>query len=334
VWVTSAVAVAVTAASLALTFVRLPYYTLAPGDVVDMGERVTVAGEPADIDGEVLLLFVRQRARINGWRYIQAQLDDDIDLFREEEFSGGFDPDEVRTLAQADMALSQIVARRVALRELGYRVPRLAGLVVLGVFPDRPADGVLEAEDVVFEANGQTVSEPQDLRAALRDLAPGDSVELLVRRGDDDRVVTVGTERGDDGSPVMGIVVGPRYDFPIDVEIDTGSIGGPSAGLAMTLSILDALSPADLTGGRSVAVTGEIRPDGTVGIVGGVEQKAVTARAHGADLFLVPADEVARARARAGDLEVVGVRDVRDALEALEAAGGEPLVRTAGLAAA
>ena len=58
------------------------------------------------------------------------------------------------------------------------------------------------------------------------------------------------------------------------VAVDTAGIGGPSAGLAMTLAILDDLTPGDLTGGKRVAVTGTIDPSGNVGEIGGIEQKA------------------------------------------------------------
>lgn len=315
----------VVAVCLALTFIRLPYYTLAPGDVLDVGAAVTVEGEPADIDGDLWLLFVRQRAEINGWRYLQAQFDDDIDLFPEEEFSGGFDPDEVRTMARAEMRLSQLHAQKVALETLGIEVPALDGVTVLAVFTGRPAEGVLEAGDVILAVDGNPTDDIEALGDYMDRVTAGVDVEVRYLRDGEERTATVGTERADDGSTVMGVYVGPRYDFPVDIDIDTGSIGGPSAGLALTLSVLDALSPADLTGGLSVAVTGTIAPDGTVGSVGGVEQKTVTARANGADLFLVPADEVEIAKRRAGDLAVVGVEDVDDALRALDAAGGEPL---------
>jgi PDZ domain-containing protein len=112
------------------------------------------------------------------------------------------------------------------------------------------------------------------------------------------------------------------YQFPIDVKIDTQRVGGPSAGLAFTLAIIDDLTPGSLTGDERVAVTGTIQPDGTVGEVGGVEQKAITARTNGVQLMIVPKAEVADARRGAGDVRVVGVRNVDEALDALHEAGG------------
>ena len=93
---------------------------------------------------------------------------------------------------------------------------------------------------------------------------------------------------------MIGVHVFPHFDFPVKVAVDTAGIGGPSAGLAMTLAILDDLTPGDLTGGKRVAVTGTIDPEGNVGEIGGIEQKAVAAQAAGAQLFIVPAVQPAR----------------------------------------
>src|SRR6185295_14967049 len=115
----------------------------------------------------------------------------------------------------------------------------------------------------------------------------------------------------DDGTALIGIAPGTRadakFDFPVNVDIDSGSVGGPSAGLAFTLGVIDALTPGELTGGQKVATTGTISLDGSVGAVGGVKQKTVTVERAGAKVFLVPASEADEARAAAGnsDLKIV-----------------------------
>src|SRR5690606_17468676 len=115
------------------------------------------------------------------------------------------------------------------------------------------------------------------------------------------------------GVRVMDVVL--DYDFPVDVEIDTGDVGGPSAGLAFTLGIIDDLTPGDLTGGEDVAVTGTISGNGTVGPVGGTGQKAAAVREAGIELFLVPSADYDAAVDHAGDdLEVVAVDTVEEAL--------------------
>lgn len=338
-WVLGVLLVVGVLVAVAGYYVELRYYTISPGAALDTNDTVAIDGTASyEPDGELLLLFVRQRARVNIYEYLRATLDPDVDLLRERDVTGGESPDDVRVASRADMELAQITAKRLALERAGYVVPRAGeGVVVLGALPSKPAGALLEADDVILAADGDAIREFDDLTGAIAAHEPGESVVFDVVRADEQLKVEVpvsveldanGTERR-----VVGVIVSPVYDFPVDIAIDTGRIGGPSAGLAMTLSILDELTPGELTGGESIAVTGTIAPDGSVGVIGGAGQKAVTARSVGATLFLVPIDNLEEARGRAGDLPVVGVRDLGDALEALEAAGGDPIELTARVAA-
>lgn len=105
--------------------------------------------------------------------------------------------------------------------------------------------------------------------------------------------------------------------LPISVRIDAGDVGGPSAGLAFALDVLEELG-RDVDHGRKVAVTGEIELDGDVLPVGGIEQKTIGARRSEVDVFVVPAgDNAEEARRHAGDLRIVPVRNFQQALRAL-----------------
>jgi Lon-like protease len=107
--------------------------------------------------------------------------------------------------------------------------------------------------------------------------------------------------------------------FPFDVSISSGDIGGPSAGLMWALGLYDLLTPGDLTGGRTVAGTGQIALDGTVIPIDGVQEKIAAAADAGATLFLVPQRNLRAARA-GGDhgLRLVPVSSFDDALAYLE----------------
>ena len=120
-------------------------------------------------------------------------------------------------------------------------------------------------------------------------------------------------------------------ELPFEIDIDTGRIGGPSAGLAFTLTLIDELSEGDLLGGRDVAVTGEIDIDGAVGAIGGLPQKVSAVKQIGVDHFLVPASQsaesLAQARLVAGDdVEIIEVATLDDALAALQRLGGDAVV--------
>jgi PDZ domain-containing protein len=189
--------------------------------------------------------------------------------------------------------------------------------------------------------DGDAVDAPDEVGALLQAGGPGATHSLTVERpaGSDERVeVSVATIAAPDDPQraVIGIAPEDRivgFDFPIDVTIDSGNVGGPSAGLAFTLAVLDVLTPGELTGGHRVAVTGTMSLDGTVGPVGGAAQKAVTVRDAGYEVFLVPSDELDEVNATVGDdLRVIAVDTLAEALEALGSLGGNAgsLVGAAG----
>jgi Lon-like protease len=320
--------------------IQLPYYTISPGDAVDLYPRVTVdGGTDYPTDGEMLLLFVKQNARVNVWQWMRASLDDDIELVKEERITGGRSRRDLRLEAELDMARAQYNAKRVALEAAGYEIPPPDGALVLGVYPDFAAGEVLQAGDVILEVGGVPVHTLDDLVNEIQAHQEGDVVDVRFRRDGEEQTASVEVSADETGRRLLGVAVVPNAPLPVDITIDTSNIGGPSAGLAMTLSILDKLTPGDLNGGLDVAVTGTIDEAGNVGEIGGIQQKAVAARHAGAALFLVPkcADpapesvcsrDLVQAKKRAGDIDVVPVGTLDDAVAALEGAGGQPLTTT------
>ena len=153
----------------------------------------------------------------------------------------------------------------------------------------------------------------------LSDVKPGEKVTLQVERAGSEQTVEVGTKASDDNPPraLMGILIEPKLELPVDITIDTGQIGGPSAGLAFALDIIDELGPTDIDHGERVVATGELALDGTVHEIGGIEQKTVGARDAGADVFLVPDANAEAARKYADGLRIVPVSDLDEALHAL-----------------
>ena len=231
-----------------------------------------------------------------------------------------------RRTSRSEMTRSQEIAAAVALRELGYDVEATpAGAFVVAILPDAPADGKLQPTDVVVSAAGERVRTPGDLRQVLGALEPGAEVKLGVRRGGVAREVTVETAESprEPGRAAIGVLVEQAADIelPIDVEIDSGDIGGPSAGLAFALEVLEELG-RDVDGGRRIAVTGELELDGDVEPVGALKQKTIGARRTGVDVFLVPVGEnAAEAKRYANELRIVPVRNFQQALRALATLG-------------
>jgi Lon-like protease len=225
-------------------------------------------------------------------------------------------------IGQQDMSESQKVAAVVALDHLGYKVKaRSDGVTIVLVQKGAPAAKVLRTSDVIVSADGKEVTSVLGLRAILAKHHPGDRVRVGFRRGGKLREVTIRTVADPQDSRRALIGVSARdalsVKLPIRITIDSGGVGGPSAGLAFALDILQELG-RNVARGHKVAATGELALDGTVGPIGGVKQKTLGVRNAGVDVFLVPAGENAReARRYADGLRIVPVKNFPQALRVL-----------------
>ncbi|HEY8104284.1 MAG TPA: S16 family serine protease [Gaiellaceae bacterium] len=225
-----------------------------------------------------------------------------------------------QTLRQMDR--SERIAAAVALRELGYDVKaKPEGALVVAVAPDAPAEGKLQPTEVIVAVDGKPVRTPADLRRLIATRKPGEKVRLRVRAGGATRTVELTTMESpqEPDRPIVGIQVEQSADIvlPLPVDIDLGGVGGPSAGLAFALDVVEELR-GNVDRGLRVAATGELELNGAVSPIGGVKQKVLGAKRSGADVFLVPAgDNAKEARRYAGDLRVIAVESFRQALQAL-----------------
>jgi len=77
-----------------------------------------------------------------------------------------------------------------------------------------------------------------------------------------------------------------KIDLIYQIETNASAIGGPSAGAALTIATIAALENKTLN--QKVGITGTINLDGSIGPVGGIEEKAKAAKEAGIEIFLVP----------------------------------------------
>jgi PDZ domain-containing protein len=190
----------------------------------------------------------------------------------------------------------------------------------------KPAAGVLQKGDVITAVDGTPVNCHHDAAALIRARKPGAPVQLTIRRGGTTHTFRLATADVE-GQPAVGVNVAESYVFPFQVKISIGNIGGPSAGLMFALAIIDKLTPANLTGGRFIAGTGEIGADGTVDPIGGTQQKMAGARAAGATVFLTPAQNCPdTSGAVPAGLRLVKVSTLSGAVQDLQAIkNGQPV---------
>ena len=220
-----------------------------------------------------------------------------------------------------EMAFSQRVAATVALRRLGYHVVvRPTGVVVSQLIAGTNAPCNLQPMDIIIAVNGTPTATEVSLHEALARVNPGSVVVLRVRRGSKTLTVRVRTIAVGNGQALVGFAPqqAATFKLPIRVSINAGNVGGPSAGLAFALEVMQKLG-RNVTHGYRVAATGEMKLDGTVAPIGGVRQKVADAHKAHVDVLLVPAGDNAKVARRYAPkhLRVIPVHTFAEALRAL-----------------
>lgn len=325
-------------------FQGLPFATFAPGGTIDVLGADGNAAEVVQVDGrevfrdvgQLRLTTVRvspagdppETAYLSLGRLMQMWFDGDDAVYPYSSVhQDGETAESTREEGAVQMATSQDDAVFVALAEDGIDVPQ--ALQVAAVTADMPSEGVLEVGDHLTSINGTDVPDDVALRKAIQQAPADQPIAIGIERAGKAMTVEVTpVEQTIEGKQRLLIGITPGYDyvFPFDVNINiSDNIGGPSAGLIFSLAVYDTITPGSLTGGARVAGTGEIAPDGTVGPIGGIQQKIAGARAEGTDLFLVPEDNCSDALgAENGDMQLVRASTMHEVRLALEAYAADP----------
>ncbi|SEF84086.1 PDZ domain-containing protein [Thermomonospora echinospora] len=310
----------------------VPYVALEPGptyntlDKTDQGRPlISIEGRQVYDDGGHLNFTTVAYSggpdnRIDLLTALRGWLNDETAIVPEETiFPKNESVKEVEQENTRQMADSQNSAVAAALGQL--KVPVGARVLVDSVQKGMPADGVLRPGDEIVAVDGKKVSGVEAVTQEMGSRKPGDKVALTVLRGGKQQDVTVTTVASPDGKrALVGVILGQDYRFPFKVTINVGDVGGPSAGLMFSLAIVDKLTPGSMTGGKFIAGTGTITPEGEVGPIGGIQQKMIAAREAGATVFLTPADNCADATAAAPKgLRLVRADTLNGAITALDA---------------
>jgi Lon-like protease len=296
-------------------------YIILPDPPRALAPLVEVKGENPPRDGGGIYYVAVDVRKASLLEKLIPGVHDDATLVPEEVYNpGGANEKARRQLELREMRQSQRYATAVALKAMGLPVKiEPVGASIAGTVRGYPAAKRLRRGDLVVAAQGVRLKIPDDLTRVLARVSPGETVVLRVRRNGRERTVRIRTVR----NPVnlrlafLGVQLAePKITLPVSVRFDLGQVGGPSAGLAFALDLLEELG-RDVDGGRRIAATGEIHLDGSVRAIGGVKQKTIAARRSHMDLFLVPGENGAEARRYAHGLHVVPVDSFQQALRAL-----------------
>jgi Lon-like protease len=304
----------------ALNFYRLPVVALSPGPMEDVLARLKVEGSRVyDSEGKLYLTSVGIDDDVRFYEALLDMANRDVQLLpRAQLYPDTEDSTEIDKENVALMDRSKETATVVALRKVGYHIEP-SGVEVTQVVSGAPADGKLLAGDRIVAADGHAVASIDQVRKAINGHRAGERVAFRVDRGRAHKDVSVPVQVADN-QPRVGILLRDLFpELPVKVSIQTqNNIGGPSAGLMFTLSIIDKLTPEDLTAGRRIAGTGEIALDGAVLPVGGVAEKLIAVHRLGVTTFLIPAGNCAGVRGQVPDgLRLVKVAKIEDALQFL-----------------
>lgn len=340
------------AGACAETVVEPAEFALVPANAEPVAPLLSVSGtDEFDTSQDIYFVTIREpRITILDWMAVRvnpaARLRSKYDKY------GGEPEGTLRERGQRQMSGAKEWAVYVALTRAGFEPEFVPGPAIVDYvlcfaynedgsecLESPPSSDFIEPNDVIVEADGTEITVLPDLSEVIGRHEPGDVIELVVQRGGDEITGTVELVAAPDepGRAIIGFMpidtVTLALPEGVEVEFDTGNIGGPSAGLAFTLSLLDRLTAGSLTGGQRVAVTGAINVDGTVGAIGGLSSKASAVAQVGVKYFLVPAsqaaegsDSIEAARIAAGpDVTIIPVATLEEALEVLAELGGDPL---------
>jgi len=306
---------------------KTEYYFMSPGPPyqweIDYGNN-----DNYTFEGNLYQLTVR-RDEANIFVYLWSLINDSYDLYpREVILPDGVTPQELSEISIQNMRTSENVAIAVALKNIGYEIESKGdGVAVVGLLEDSPVKDKLKKGDLINSINNIEIFSATEFISTLRTYSIGETVSIgLLREVDGVKeqmyIETTLIEHIEyEGEPMVGFLattVNERFDFPFEIDIKTGNVGGPSAGLMMALNVYNNLIPEDITNSMIVAGTGTIEIDGSVGPVGGVKQKIIAAKRAGAELILVPVANFDEAQPfETGETAIVAVDSFVEALSVI-----------------
>jgi PDZ domain-containing protein len=304
-------------------FAKSDYYFMSPGPPYQWNIEIENV-KTYEYDGNLYQLTVR-RDEANYFVYAWARLNSQIDLYpREVILPDGVTPQELSEISIQNMVTSENVAIAVALDSLDYEIESEGdGVLVVGLLDDSPVKDKLIKNDLIISINNELVRSASEFISMLRTYEIGDIVNIgLIRNEQELTIETKLIEHVEyENEPMVGFLASTpnqQFIFPFEVDIKTGNVGGPSAGMMMALNVYNLLTEDDITNGKKIAGTGTIEIDGSIGPVGGVKQKVIAAKRANAGLILVPTANYEEASVFADDdTEIVAVDSFDNALNVI-----------------
>lgn len=201
----------------------------------------------------------------------------------------------------------------------GQTVIKPVGVRVVSVISQSAAEGKLEAGDVIVAIESNSISSLTDLSSAMSEVTAGQTItiKVLTETGQQREIeLTVKGAEDNPNKAFLGIYIEQAVELqdPLAVEYKhyIAHFGGPSHGAMLTINFLNQLNKGQLVGAMHIAGTGTIEIDGSIGMVGGVKQKAYAVSRTNAEVFFVPEAAYEQAKEGAPQLNIVPIKHIDD----------------------
>ena len=318
----------------------IPYYIEGPGSTENLKEFVSVDHKKDTASGAFYLTTVGVRKATIASTLV-AKFSDFKEIVSKKDLMGTSNDSEYGRIQQYYMDSSKNTAIEQALKlaKVPYEM-EFKGVYVLAIEENSDFKGKISIGDTVTGIDGQTFKSSEEFVNYVKTQKVGQTVTVSYLQDNQKKEATGKLiELSTDKKPGIGIGLTDHTEITssIPIEIDSGTIGGPSAGLMFTLETYEQLTNKNIRKGYEIAGTGTMNSNGTVGRIGGIDKKVKTASDNGMEIFFAPDDEITdemkkaeptiqsnyeEAKAAAKKIEtsmkIVPVKTVQDALNYLE----------------
>ncbi|TDL89741.1 PDZ domain-containing protein [Vibrio vulnificus] len=322
---------------IASALYSLPFYVSKPGMAKELEPIIEVSGGD-EAKGSFMLTTVRM-GRANIYSYMMAKWSKYQELYPETSIRSEDETDEEYNIRQLHlMDGSKNNAIKIAYEKAGKEVEyEYLGVFVLDVLKGMPAAKELKAGDQIIQVDDVKFKSAQEFMDYINEKKAGDEVKIVYKREETEKMAVLSLQpfKNDPNRVGIGISLDDnrRVTTKPAIAIDSEQIGGPSAGLMFSLEIYNQLTKGDLTNGYDIAGTGTMSDDGTVGPIGGIQQKIVAADKSGAEIFFAPnengaagsnyEDALIAAKDIDTDMKIVPVDNFEDAVAYLTKLNGK-----------
>lgn len=292
------IALGIVLASLLLVgsaFIPTGYDVLFADEPIMLDELVKYE-DGYELDGEIGMTYVSSLENV-VWPFLLLGLlfEEGVDIEPAATEELDIDVEDLHYQYEMMMVQSKIKAEYKA-REYMEETPelKLIGFYPAYLEPDWKYKNEIEVTDILVGIDGVELDSYEQLDQLVLAKEPEEKTVLTVMRDGERKDIEVRTypERDYYNNTFLGMYVEEVFELVEDERIafNIEEIGGPSAGLMLTLTLIEKMTEESLLRGNKVAGTGTIEMDGFVGPIGGVKQKVIGADLAGYEYFLVPQD--------------------------------------------